>query len=312
MLSKIWALVTEAGYAYVEDNCLSRGAAIAYYTVFALAPVLLIVIAVAGLVFGSDEARGAVMAQLGYFMGKQSADAIQSMLQGASNRGSGLIASVIGGVTLLVAASGVFGEMQAALNTIWRAKPRKGAVWPLVRARLISLLLVVALGFLLMMSLVISAGLAALDDWVVAVLPQAVWLLRLLNVVVSFVLIALLFAAIYKVLPDTDIAWRDVGVGAVVTALLLVIGKYLIALYIGNSRIATTYGAASALAVLFIWIYYSSQILLFGAELTRCFATSFGSWRNGRPSPPKRGHAGEIEGLKSRLSASRPRATQSG
>lgn len=310
MLRKLASLVRDAALAYVQDNCLSRGAAIAYYTVFAMAPVLLIVVAVAGLLFGSDEARGALMAQIESLMGKPSADAVQTMLQGAAHRGSGMIATAIGVVTLVVAASGVFGEIQAALNTIWKARPREGAVWALVRARLLSLGLVVTLGVVLMVSLVISTGLAALGSWVNEVLPQAGWLLRLLNLVLSFVLITVVFAAIYKVLPDTDIAWRDVGVGALVTALLMAAGKYLIALYIGSSSIATTYGAAGALAVLFVWIYYCSQILLFGAELTWCFANTFGSWRDGAPSPPKRGHAREIEGLKERLSASRPKPAE--
>ena len=311
MLRKLWGLFRDAGYAYIEDNCLSRGAAIAYYTVFALTPVLLIVIAVAGLLFGSDQARTAVVAQIDTFMGQQSADTVQSMLKGASQRGSGVLATVIGVATLILAASGVFGEMQAALNTIWKARPRRDAVWALIRARLVSLGLVLALGLLLIVSLLISTGLAALGGWVNAVLPQAAWLLRLLNAVLSFVLLAALFAAIYKVLPDTDIDWRDVGVGAVITAVLMAIGKYAIALYIGNSSIATTYGAAGALAVLFVWIYYSSQIFLFGAELTWCFATTFGSWRNGAPLAPRRGHAVEIEGLKKRLSATRPRVAQS-
>ena len=312
MWAKLWGLVRDAALAYIEDNCLSRGAAIAYYTVFALAPVLLIVIAIAGLLFGSDEARGAVVAQVTYFMGKQSADAIQAMLEGASHRQSGVVATVVGLATLVVAASGVFGEMQASLNVIWKAKPRRDAVWALVRSRLLSLLLVLSLGILLMLSLIVSAGLAALGGWINVVLPEAAWLLQPVNAGVSFVLIALLFAAIYKVLPDTDIAWTDVGVGAVITALLMAAGKYLIALYIGNSSIANTYGAAGTLAVLFVWIYYSSQILLFGAELTWCYARTFGSWRHGAPVAPKKGHAGEIEGLKERLSSSRPRSIAPG
>ena len=305
MLGKLGSLVRGAANAYIEDNCLSRGAAIAYYTVFALAPVLLIVIAVAGVVFGSEQARAALVAQIDYVMGQQGADAVQSILEGAAHRGSGVVATVIGVVTLIFAASGVFGEMQAALNTIWKTRPRQDAIWALIRARLISLALVVALGGLLMVSLILSAALAAVGDWVTAVLPEASWVLRPVNAGLSFVLIAALFGAIYKVLPDTDVAWRDVAVGALITATLMAIGKYAIALYIGSSSIATTYGAAGALAVLFVWIYYCSQILLFGAELTRCYATTFGSWRDGAPVAPKKGHAREIEGLKARLSGSR-------
>jgi membrane protein len=306
VVGKIRDMLRDAVLSYVADNCLSRGAAIAYYTVFALAPVLLIVIAVAGLLFGSDEARGAVVAQVTELMGKPSADAIQTMLKGAAHRGSGMIATVVGVVTLLVAASGVFSEMQAALNAIWRAKPREGAVWGLLRTRLVSLGLVLTLGLLLMVSLIVSAGLGVLGGWVTHVLPGAAWLLRLLNILLSFVLIALLFAAIYRFLPDTEIAWRDVGVGAVVTAALMAVGKYAIALYVGSSSISTTYGAAGTLAVLFVWIYYSSQIFLIGAELTRCFATTFGTWRDGAPASSLRGHAEELAGLRRRLASSRP------
>jgi membrane protein len=305
MLGKLGRLIKSAAVAYVDDNCLSRGAAIAYYVVFALTPVLLIVVAVAGVLFGSEEARGALVDRIAALMGKQGADTIQAMLAGASHRRSGLWASLIGLVTLVVAASGVFTEIQSTLNAIWRAKPRQGAIWALVRARLLSLALVFVLGLLLMLSLIVSTALTALSGWVARVLPDIGPMLRWLNSGVSLALITALFAAIYKVLPDTDVAWRDVGIGAVVTALLMAVGKYLIALYIGTSTIATTYGAAGALAALFVWIYYCSQIFLFGAEFTRCFAAQFGSWRDGPPTRPVKGAAHEIKTLKERLEVAR-------
>ena len=308
MLNKVWLALKASGLGFFTDGCLSRGAAIAYYTVFSLAPVLLIVVAIAGLVFGDDAARGAVRDQISGLMGPASADAIQGMIQNASNKHAGIIATVVGGVTLLVAASGVFLEMQTALNAIWKVEPPEGMVSQLVRARLQSLGLVMTLGFLLMVSLLISAALAALDTFLAARLPGVHLALRGVSLVLSFGLITLLFAAIYKVLPDTDVAWRDVAIGAVVTALLFTLGKYGISLYIsiGSSRIATTYGAAGALAIILVWIYYSSQIFLLGAEFTMAWAQANGS-HVGRPPGSRRGH-GEIARLKATLeSNSAPR-----
>ncbi len=308
-LNTLWQTLRSAALGYVEDGCLSRGAAIAYYTTFSLAPVLLIVIAVAGLVFGQDAARGAVVHQISGLMGKQGADAIQAMIKGAANRKSGILATVIGGVTLLVAASGVFGEMQTALNAIWKATPKEGAVRQLVRARLQSLGLVLILGFLLLVSLVASAALSAAGAWLSARLPGVHLLLRLASLAISFLLVAALFAAIYKVLPDTNVLWRDVAIGAVVTTLLFDLGKNLISLYLGTSSIASTYGAAGTLGIILVWIYYSSQIFLFGSEFTRAFAERVGS-RVGHPV--RGGHGEEIDRLKAKLEAtSRPRAAGS-
>jgi len=299
MLKKIWQALKAAGLGFFTDGCLSRGAAIAYYTVFSLAPVLLIVVATAGLVFGDDAARGAVRNQISGLMGAASADAIQGMIQNASNKNSGIIATVIGSVTLLVAASGVFLEMQTALNAIWKVESRAGMVSQLVRARLQSLGLVMTLGFLLMVSLLLSAALAALDSFLANRLPGVHLALQAVSLVISFGLITVLFAAIYKVLPDTDVAWRDVGIGAVVTALLFTLGKNGISLYIGNSRIATTYGAAGALAIILVWIYYSSQIFLLGAEFTMAWAQASGSHVGRRPGSHE-AH-GQIEQMKATL-----------
>jgi len=280
-----WALLKRTANDYIADDCLSRGAAIAYYTIFSIAPVLVIVIAVAGLVFGADAARGAIADQLGGLMGKQSADALNSMVKSASNKGAGTIATIIGVVTLLITATGVFTEMQSSLNAIWKAEPKGTTVGRLVRVRLASLGLVMSLGFLLLVSLVVSAGLTALGTWLKAFLPGTQIVLQAVNFIISFLLIAVLFAAIYKVLPDKPLTWRDVAIGAVATAFLFTVGKFLISLYIGSSQVASSYGAAGALMVILLWIYYSAQIFLLGAEFTKAFAERHGSHADGAQAP---------------------------
>ena len=277
MLSKIWPLLKRTWAEFSADNALSRGAAIAYYTIFAIGPVLLIIVAMVGLFLGRKAASGAVADQLQGLMGEQSAAAIQSMIQSADHTGASITATIIGVVTLLITASGVFTEMQSSLNAIWKATPNHGTVGNLVRARAASLGLVMALGFLLLVSLVISAALQAIGTYFTGLLPGAHVLLALLNVVVSFALVAAMFAAIYKVLPDKKVTWHDVTVGALATAVLFTIGKFLIGLYIGKAAVASSYGAAGALIVVLLWIYYSAQIFLFGAEFTKVFAQTFGS-----------------------------------
>ncbi|APH55730.1 Ribonuclease BN [Granulibacter bethesdensis] len=271
-MKRILAILKDAAEGYLADNCLSRGAAIAYYTVFSMSPVLVIVIAVAGTLFGEDAARGAIVSQLGGLMGKQAAEALQAMIASAGRHGAGPIATAIGIGTLLITASGVFGEIQATLNVIWRAEPPRSTVGQLVRVRLLSLGLVMTMGFLLMVSLVASAVLAAIGDWLDSFIPETRLLLQLANAGMSFLIIALIFGATYKILPDRVIAWRDVGMGAVTTALLFSVGKMLIGMYIGSSNAATSYGAAGALVIMLLWVYYSAQIFLFGAELTRAYS----------------------------------------
>jgi len=248
------------------------------------------VVAIAGLVFGQDAARGAIAEQVSGLMGRESADLLQNAIRSAANRSSGVVATVVGLVTLVVAASGVFGEMQAALNAFWKVEPRGTTVSRLIRARAVSLGLVAALGFLLLVSLVINAGLAALGKYIDAYLPFAVFVLQGLTFLISFILISVLFAAIYKVLPDKRLEWRDVLVGAVATALLFTLGKFLIGLYIGTSAIASSYGAAGALILVLLWVYYSAQIFLLGAEFTKAYASHRGSHRPGlETSPSSRG-----------------------
>jgi membrane protein len=277
MFGRIWEYLQAIVEAFVADDALSRGASISFYTVTSIGPVLFIVVAIAGLAFGDDAARGAVSEQLSYLMGKETAELVEKAVQSASGTSTGILASIIGVITLIVTASGVFGEMQSALNAIWKAEPRGSTISRLVRARAVSLGLVAALGFLLLVSLVISALLSVLADYINAHLPFGALALQVLHFVMSFVLISVLFAAIYKVLPDAELSWRDVLIGAVVTVLLFNFGKFLIGLYLAHSALASSYGAAGALIVVLMWIYYSAQIFLLGAEFTKVHASRRGT-----------------------------------
>jgi len=234
-----WTLIKNSVFAFIEDEALSRGAAMAFYAVTSLAPILLIVIAIAGLVFGHDAAQAAIIAQMSGLMGKSSADMLQSAIQSASGTTSGTLGTIIGVIMLLVTASGVFGEMQSALNAIWKTKSKASTTSRLIRARAASLGLVCALGFLLIISLVMSAGIAAVGDIVTGFLPFGKLILGVLDVLISFLLLAVMFAAIYKLLPDRKLEWRDVIVGACVTSALFSAGKSLIGWYLGSSSVAS-------------------------------------------------------------------------
>jgi len=277
MFAKTWGLI-KATSGFLDDEALSRAAAIAYFTIFSIAPLLLLLIAIAGLVFGREAAQAAVMGQFSGLMGKGSSEALQSMLQsaGSQNQKDGTIATIIGVVTLLITAGGAFGEIQSSLNKIWKAEPKAGL------SRLVARPhrqhgLVLTLGFLMLVSLVISAGLAAFGHWVEAIFSDAKVLMSVANFVITLVLLSAVFAAIYKFLPDKQIAWRDVVVGAVATALLFTIGKSAIGLYIGRANIAESYGIAGSLIVIMVWIYYSTLICLLGAEFTRAYSQRHGS-----------------------------------
>jgi membrane protein len=275
-----WRIIKDTAYGFIADEALSRGAAIAFYTATSLAPVLLIVVAIAGLVFGHDAAQNAITGQLSELMGDQTAQLLQTAVASASNykKSSGAIATLIGLVTLILTASGVFGEMQSALNAIWKAEPSGTAITRLIRARAVSLGLVAALGFLLLVSLVVSTFLTAFGSQLNAVLPFGKLILSSLNLVVSLGLITVLFAAIYKILPDRPMSWKDVILGAVITTLLFTAGKSLIAFYIGSSATVSSYGAAGALIALLLWVYYSAQIFLLGAEFTKAYASYRRRW----------------------------------
>jgi membrane protein len=282
MIAEIWEMLKATMLSFINDEALSRGAAIAFYTVTSIAPVLLIVVAIAGLAFGHEAAQNSISRELGDLVGQQAAEVLQSVLISAANKQSGIIATIIGIATLIATASGVFGEMQAALNVMWKAKPLDTTVSRLLRARIASLGLVAALGFFLVVSLAVSAGLTAISSYLDFVSPAGKLVLPALNFVVSLALLAVLFAAIYKVLPDRQLQWRDVIIGAVVTSLLFTIGKSLIGWYIGSSAIASSYGAAGGLIVLLLWVYYSAQTFLLGAEFTKVYANRHGSKRGGQ------------------------------
>jgi membrane protein len=282
MATGAWVLAKDTVKGFIADEALSHGASIAYYTLFAVAPVLLIIIAIAGLVFGREAAEAAIVAQLSGLMGESTAKALEEILHKVGDREGGVWATVVGAGALILTATGVFGEVQSALNVIWKAKDdkakeRRSTLGRLARARAASLGLVVTSGFLITVSLATSAALEALSDYLRGVFPGAETVLTVADFVISTALIGFLFAAIYKVLPDKPIAWRDVAIGALVTALLFEGGKYLIALYIGKSDVASTYGAAGALVVLLLWIYYTAQIFLLGAEFTYAYARRYGS-----------------------------------
>jgi len=254
------------------------GAAIAFYTLFSLAPMLLMIIAVAGLVFGEVAARGALMGQLEGLMGREGAAALQAMIASAGHPVSGVVATVVAVVTLVVGATTVFAELQSSLNVIWKAEPPKEAsVVLLVKVRLASLSLIAVIGFLLLVSLVLSAILTAVGDFLRGIMPGLEIMMQAANFVISLGVVTTLFAMIYKVLPDVNIPWRDVWFGSFITALMFSLGKFLISLYLGSSNVATTYGAAGALVIVLMWVYYSSQIFLFGAEITKAFSLTHGS-----------------------------------
>jgi membrane protein len=286
-IKSIWDLIKDAFSSWNDDYAPSMGAALAYYTVFSIAPLLLIVISIAGLVFGEEAARGEIFAQLEGLMGPQGAQAIQGLLQSASKPSRSIFATAISVVLLLLGATTVFAELQSDLDRIWRAPVRvkPSGIWKLLRTRLLSFGMILGIGFLLIVSLILSAALSALGklwgpliDW--EALAQA------LNFVLSFVLVTAIFALIYKVMPRVHIRWRDVLIGAVVTSLLFTIGKFLIGLYIGKSGVTSGFGAAGSLVVVLVWVYYSAQIFLLGAEFTWVYAHTFGS-RKGQPRPGK-------------------------
>jgi len=261
-----------------DDDAPRLGASLAYYTLFAIAPVLLVATAIAGMAFGADAVRGEIAGQLDQLIGPEGARAVQSLLEGASQRRTGIVATVIGSIAFVVAATGAFLELQAALNTIWRVKPNPGVNFvPFVLNRLRSLGLVVAIGFLLMVSLAVTAALAALSGWLAERSPSMPLVWSGVTVLVSLVVTTALFAVLYRVLPDVHLRWRDVTTGAFVTAVLFTIGQQVIGLYLGQSSVASSYGAAGSVMILLLWVYYSCQILLLGAEFTRAYARRQGT-----------------------------------
>ena len=273
-----WRELRMVADGYSESRVPRMAAALSYFTIFSLAPLLVIAVAIAGFAFGEEAARGQLTAQFRTLVGVQGGEAAETMILHAHQEGTSLIAALIGIVTLLIGSTGVFGELQDSLNTIWKVRTKSGrTLHSLIRSRILSFTMVFGIGFLLLVSLVLSAVLTTIGTWLHG--PPDSWqgVARVSDMLVSFVAIGLLFAASFKLLPDVSVRWRDVWSGALVTSLLFVIGKFLIGLYLGKSAISSTYGSMGALAVLLIWIYYSSQVFLIGALFTRARALLSGT-----------------------------------
>ena len=265
-----------------DDDALRLGASLAYYTLFAIAPILLVATAIAGMVFGAEAVRGEIVGELDHLIGREGARAVQSLLEGASQRRTGILATVFGSITFVVAATGAFLELQTALNRIWRVKPNPGTnVTAFLIDRVRSFGLVVAIGFLLMVSLAVTAALAALNDWLAQYAPDLPLLWSGVTMLVSLMVTSGLFALLFRFLPDVHLRWGDVMTGALATAVLFTIGQQLIGLYLGQSSMASSYGAAGSVMILLLWVYYSCQILLLGAVFTRVYADRGGA----KPAP---------------------------
>jgi membrane protein len=302
-----WALVKDSVMAWSEDYAPSMGAALSYYSVFSLGPLLLIVISIAGLVFGQDAARGEVFGQLRGLMGDDPAKAVEALLTSMNKPGRGVISTVIGLVVLLIGATSVFGELQDALDRIWSApaRDRSGGLWSLLRSRLLSFGMILGIAFLLMVSLVMSAAISALGKWWSSAFGEWEVLLQVVNLVVGFVLTTAVFAMIYKLMPRVRVHWHDVWLGAATTSVLFSVGRFLIGLYIGKSGVASGFGAAGSIAIIFVWVYYSAQIFLLGAEFTWVYAKTFGSLSRKEPlddpvvanRPPHPDPLAEVHGI---------------
>ncbi|MBN3898828.1 MAG: YihY/virulence factor BrkB family protein [Nostoc sp. NOS(2021)] len=277
-LQAIWKLLQETFKEWSEDKASRLAAALAYYTIFSIAPLLIIVIAIAGAVFGEEAARGQIVGQIQGLVGPDGAQFIQTAIQNANKPKTGAIASIISVVVLLLGATGLFTELQDSLNTIWEVKPKPGrGVSNMIRLRFLSFAMVIGIGFLLLVSLVISTGLAALVTYFSNLLPGVDFLWQILNFILSFAITTFLFGLIFKVLPDVKIAWSDVLIGAILTSFLFSIGRFLLGQYLGNGSFGSAYGAAGSLVVILAWVNYAAQILFFGAEFTQVYARRYGS-----------------------------------
>lgn len=294
------ALLRNTFNAWRERKATRLAAALAFYTVFSVAPLLIVVIAIAGLVFGREAAQGQIVSQISGLVGREGAEIIQTIVENAREPSASILATIIGLVTLLLGAAGVFGQLQDALNTIWdvRPRPRRG-IFSLLRDRFASFAMVAGTGFLLLVSLIARAGVAALGTRMGSWLPIPPVVLEAVNFGVSLFVITVLFATIYKLLPETRVEWRDVWVGALITSLFFAAGKFLIGLYLGRSTIASAYGAA--LVVILLWVYYSAQIMLFGAAFTRQYAL-----RNKPAEEPGVDTEAETEELRPRTAPAQP------
>ena len=280
---KIWSLLKEAVGEWQRDRVDQMAAALAYYTLFSIAPLLVIAVAVAGAVFGQEAARGEVVVQIQGLLGKAGAEVVQTALANTQNpeAGNGIVPSIVSTIALLFGASGVFIQLQDSLNAVWNVEPSPQAgVKAVVRKRIFSFAMVITIGFILMVSLVVSAGLAALSTFTNQLFPALEIFWKVFNIGISLGVFTMLFALIYKYLPDINIAWKDVLVGAFFTSLLFSIGKELLGFYLGNGSFGSAYGAAGSVVTVLAWIYYSVQIMLFGAEFTQVYTRKYGSHRS--------------------------------
>ncbi|AFY93886.1 YihY/virulence factor BrkB family protein [Chamaesiphon minutus] len=281
-LRSIWGLLKETVAEWQQDKVEQMAAALAYYTLFSIAPLLVIAVAVAGAVFGQEAARGEMVTQIQGLLGKAGAEVVQTALANTQNpqAGNGIVPSIISTVALLFGASGVFIQLQDSLNAVWNVEPSPQAgVKAIVRKRVFSFAMVITIGFILMVSLVVSAALSALSTFTNQLVPALESFWKLFNLGISLGVFTLLFALIYKYLPDITIAWRDVLVGALFTSILFSVGKELLGLYLGNGSFGSAYGAAGSVVTVLAWIYYSVQIMLFGAEFTQVYTRKYGSHR---------------------------------
>ena len=278
-MGKIWQLLKMTANGWSDDYVSSMGAALSFYTLFSIAPMLLIVLSIAGFAFGVDAARGEISGQLNHLMGEQGAVAVQALIENVNKPHEGLIATIIGFVLLLVGATTVFGELQNSLDRIWCVPERKkiNGIVALFRERILSFGVILGIGFILMVSLVFSAGLSAVGQWWSPDSTEWVSILKILNIVFSFVMTTAMFAMIYKLMPSARIHWSEVWIGALFTSILFMVGKLLIGLYIGRSQIASGFGVAGSLVVLLVWVYYSAQVFLLGAEFTWAYSKTYGS-----------------------------------
>jgi membrane protein len=286
----VWELIKQTAASWNEINAPRLGAALAYYTLLSIAPLLVVCIGIAGLIFGPKAAQDQIAYQLQNVVGPQSSVALQSLLQNADKPAAGIAATVVGFIMLLFGASGVFGELRDSLNAVWGAKSTSGAgIMGMIQYRFFSFAMVLGIGFLLLVSLVLSAAIAAAGKFFQGYLPVPEPVLHLGSTLVTFVAVTILFALLYKVVPDVHIEWRDVVIGAAVTSLLFSVGKFLIGLYLGKASVGSAYGAAGSLVVFIVWVYYSAQIFFLGAEFTHVFAERHGSRAHQRagdePSP---------------------------
>jgi len=280
VLRSVRDFLREVYAEWAADDALSLGAALAYYTVFSMAPLLVLVIAIAGLVLGRAAAEGELVGQIGGLVGQAGAQTIQDMVNRASGPKAGIVASVVSVVTMSLGATGVFGQLQHSLNKIWASPPpRRSGLRTQVRKRVLAFGMILGIGFLLLVSLAISAALALVHDWLAAHVPLLTAILPTVNLLLGFGVVATLFAVMFKVIPDVRMRWRDVWPGAAVTALLFAVGKTLIGLYLGRAGATSVYGAAGSFVLLLLWVYYSAQILFAGAEFTEVYSRRYGSRR---------------------------------